>query len=62
MLGDLHPKLQERPYIKDLQDGLNAMLPLLDVPEGKAFTQDEVNSLREKAHILAQVVKAQLPE
>lgn len=60
-LEGLHPKLRELPYIVDLMEGLNALLPLLDVPEGKAFTQSEVNDLREKAHLLARVVVSQLP-
>ena len=60
-LEGLHPKIREAPYMVDLIEGLNALLPLLDVPEGKAFTQEEVNSLREKAHLLSQVITNLLP-
>ncbi|TLD70024.1 hypothetical protein FEM03_14945 [Phragmitibacter flavus] len=60
-LDGLHPKLRQLPYIVDLIEGLHAMLPLLDVPEGKAFTEAEVKDLREKAQLLARVVTGQLP-
>lgn len=60
-LGNLHPSLQQTSYIKDLQEGLRALYPLLDVPEGKAFTKAEVIDLREKAHLLANIVKSELP-
>lgn len=61
-LDGLHPKLREQTYIEDIHEGLMAILPLLDVPEGKAFTASEVNDLREKAHLLAKVVTSQLPK
>ncbi|MEZ0388383.1 MAG: hypothetical protein ACAI34_15015 [Verrucomicrobium sp.] len=61
-LETLHPKVQELPYIKDLHDGLSAMLPLLDVPEGKAFTLPEVKDLQEKAKLLSLVVQEHLPK
>lgn len=61
-LDGLHPKLRQRPYIEDIHEGLQALLPLLDVPEGKAFTESEVNDLREKAHLLAKVVTNHLPK
>ncbi len=38
------------------------MLPLLDVPEGKAFTLPEVKDLQEKAKLLSLVVQEQLPK
>lgn len=60
-LDGLHPKLRQLPYIEDLHEGLNALLPLLDVPEGKAFTESEVKDLREKAQLLAKVVTRLLP-
>lgn len=58
----LHPTVQEQPYIKDLHDGLAAMIPLLDVPEGKAFTLQEVKDLQEKAKLLSLVVQEHLPK
>jgi hypothetical protein len=61
-LQSLHPTVRAYPYIVDLHDGLEAMLPLLDVPEGKAFTHQEVKDLREKAHLLSLVIQEQLPK
>jgi hypothetical protein len=59
-LETLHPEVQKQSYIQDLHDGLEAMLPVLDVPEGRAFTKDEVNDLRDKAQLLALVVREKL--
>lgn len=61
-LESLHPDVQAQPHLQTLHDGLEAMLPILDVPEGKAFTLDEVKDLREKAHLLARVVQQELPK
>lgn len=61
-LESLHPDIQAQPAIQTLHDGLEAMLPILDVPEGKAFTLDEVKDLKEKAHLLAGVVQQELPK
>lgn len=59
-LEALHPDVQKETYIQDLHDGLEAMLPVLDVPEGKAFTIEEVKDLRDKAQLLALVVRESL--
>jgi hypothetical protein len=61
-LESLHPDIQAQPHVQTLHDGLEAMLPILDVPEGKAFTLDEVKDLREKAHLLARVIQQELPK
>jgi hypothetical protein len=61
-LESLHPDIQAQPAIQTLHDGLAAMVPILDVPEGKAFTLDEVKDLKEKAHLLASVVQQELPK
>ncbi|QIF04723.1 hypothetical protein [Roseimicrobium sp. ORNL1] len=61
-LESLHPEIQAQPAIQTLHDGLEAMVPILDVPEGKAFTLDEVKDLKEKAHLLASVVQQELPK
>ncbi|RBP36324.1 hypothetical protein DES53_11713 [Roseimicrobium gellanilyticum] len=61
-LESLHPDIQAQPAIQTLHDGLEAMIPILDVPEGKAFTLDEVKDLKEKAHLLAGVVQQELPK
>jgi hypothetical protein len=56
-LEDLHPEIKKMPVIQDLIEGLDAMRPILDVPPGKAFTEDEVKDLREKAKLLSEVVR-----
>jgi hypothetical protein len=61
-LESLHPDIQAQPAIQTLHDGLEAMVPILDVPEGKAFTIEEVKDLKEKAHLLASVVQQELPK
>ncbi len=60
-LETLSPEIQKLPYIQDLREGLTAMLPVLDVPEGKAFTLEEVKDLRDKAKLLSLVVQENLP-
>jgi hypothetical protein len=61
-LETLSPEIQKLPYIQDLREGLAAMRPVLDVPEGKAFTLDEVKDLRDKAKLLSLVVQENLPK
>ena len=61
-LETLHPDIQKEPYIQDLYAGLEIMLPILDVPEGKAFTLQEVKELRDNAKLLALVVRQHLPK
>jgi len=61
-LEALHPDIQKQSYIQDLHDGLEAMLPILDVPEGRAFTKEEVADPRDKAQLLALVVREKLPK
>ena len=60
-LETLHPTIQKLPYIHDLHEGLQFMRPILDVPEGKAFTLEEVKDLHEKASLLARIVQQRLP-
>lgn len=55
-LETLHPNLQELPAIKQLRQGLQEMLPLVDVPEGKALSIEEVKALNHKADQLARIV------
>jgi hypothetical protein len=43
--------------VQDLREGLEALHPLLDVPAGKAFTEDEVRDLRDKARLLNEIVR-----
>lgn len=60
-LEDLHPQIKKMPVVEDLIEGLQAMRPVLDVPPGKAFTEDEVKDLREKAKLLSEVVRQNMP-
>ena len=45
----LDPKLKETEYIQALTVGIEELRNLLDVPEGKDFTEPEVEKLRAKA-------------
>jgi len=56
-LADLNPQIQKQPLVQDLREGLEALHPLLDVPSGKAFTEDEVRDLRDKARLLNEIVR-----
>ncbi len=55
-LDSLHPSIMKNPALQELRKGLQEMLPLLDVPEGKALTQDEVKALHQKASALSHIV------
>jgi len=61
-LETLHPDIQKLGYLQDIHDGLASMRPLLDVPEGKAFTLEEVKDLRDKARLLSLVIRENLPK
>ena len=61
-LQDLHPEIKKLPVVQDLTEGLQAMHPLLDVPSGKAFTEEEVKDLRDKAKLLIEVVRQTMPK
>lgn len=60
-LEGLHPDVQAQENIVILHDGLDAMRPILDVPEGKAFSLEEVKDLRDKAKLLARLIQQELP-
>jgi len=55
-LDSLHPSIMKNPALQELRKGLQELLPLLDVPEGKALTQDEVKALYEKASTISHIV------
>lgn len=55
----LHPGLQELPPVKKLKKGLEELLPMVDVPEGKVLTMEEVKALGVKADQLARIVTGQ---
>jgi hypothetical protein len=60
-LTDLHPQIKKMPAVQDLTEGLQALRDSLDVPAGKAFTEEEVKDLRDKAKLLAELVRQTLP-
>lgn len=55
-LDSLHPTIMKNPALQEIRKGLEAILPLLDVPEGKALSLDEVKALYEKASTLSHIV------
>lgn len=59
-LEDLHPEIKKMTVVQDLIGGLDAMRSVLDVPPGKAFSEEEVKDLRDKAKLLADVVRHDL--
>lgn len=58
MLGELDPSLQKRPHIKTLRAGLEELRTLIDLPEGKAFTEAQVKTIYEKSSALVKLVTA----
>jgi hypothetical protein len=52
-LENMNPELQEREPLKSIRTGLQELLPLVDVPEGKALTVEEVEALNVLAKKLA---------
>jgi hypothetical protein len=52
-LENLNPEWHEREPVKSIRAGLRELLPLLDVPEGKALTVEEVNALQALASKMA---------
>ncbi|WP_395747055.1 hypothetical protein [Prosthecobacter sp.] len=55
-LDSLHPSIMKNPALVQIRKGLEEMLPLLDVPEGKSLTLEEVKALYQKASTLAHIV------
>jgi hypothetical protein len=55
-LDSLHPSILKNPSLQQLRKGLEEMLPMVDVPEGKALTHEEVKALHQKASSLAHIV------
>lgn len=55
-LDSLHPSLMKNPTLQSLRKGIEEMLPLVDVPEGKALTQEEVKALHQKASSIAHII------
>jgi len=55
-LGSLQPKVKELAVVKKITKGLQELIPLVDVPEGKVLSPAEVKTLHEKATELARFV------
>lgn len=55
-LDSLHPSLMKNPTLQALRKGIEELLPMLDVPEGKALSQEEVRALHQKAAFLAHTI------
>ena len=55
-LETLHPDLQELEVVKKLRKGLEELLPMVDVPEGKVLTMEEVKAIGVKADQLARIL------
>jgi len=58
-LETLHPDLQELPAVKKLRKGLEDLLPMVDVPEGKVLSMEEVKAIGVEADQLARIVTGQ---
>lgn len=52
-LEGINPDLHEKEPLKSIREGLAELLPLVDVPEGKALTAEEVATLNKLAKKLA---------
>ncbi len=55
-LDHLNATILTNPSIIELKKGIEEMLPLVDVPEGKALTLEEMQKLSELASKLARVI------
>ncbi|MDB6132118.1 MAG: hypothetical protein JWM59_361 [Verrucomicrobiales bacterium] len=56
MLSELNPTLQKRAHIKTLRAGLEELHSLISLPEGKAFTEEQVKTIYEKSSALVKLV------
>jgi len=54
-LESLSEKAQELPVMVKLRTGLQDLMPLVDVPEGKIVSEDEVKALHKQATVLAKI-------
>lgn len=55
-LENLEPAIQGNVSLQAVRKGLTELLPLIDVPEGKALTADQMKLLSEKAASLSHIV------
>jgi hypothetical protein len=49
LLDDMHPDLKELPHLAALRTGIGKISETLDIPEGRALTEEEVAALKEIA-------------
>ena len=55
-LDSLHPSLMKNVTLQALRKGIHELMPVVDVPEGKALTHDEVKALHQKAATLSHLI------
>ena len=55
-LDNFPPTIAKNPTLQELRKGLQELLPLVDVPEGKALNQEEVKALYQKASTLSHII------
>ena len=58
-LSTLHPKVKELPIISRITQELKELLPLVDMPEGKVLSPEEVKVLHTKASELAKTATSE---
>ena len=56
-LETLSDKARALPVVEKITQGLRDLMPLVDVPEGKALSKEEVNALYEKAKLFTQIIE-----
>lgn len=56
-LETLSEKAQELPVVQKLRDGLADLMILVDVPEGKELSKEEVSALYEKAKTFTKIIE-----
>ncbi len=61
-LDTLSEKAQALPIVKNLRTGLQELLPLVDVPEGKELSKDEVHALYLKAKSFTTIIEASVKD
>lgn len=55
-LESLHPSVLELPHVKKMHGALRGLMPLMDVPEGKALTLDEIKAIGHQADQMARII------
>ncbi len=55
-IESLHPAVLDLPHVKRLQETLRQLMPLMDVPEGKALTLDEIKAIGHQAEQMARII------